>query len=51
MLRILIFIMILFLALPYINKAKNMIADKMPEKISVKKIRNSFDDALDKIKK
>ncbi len=55
MLRILIFIAIIFFALPYINKAKNAIFDKMPDTISVKKIGDSLNEsyksAVDKIKK
>lgn len=55
MLRILIFIAIILLALPYINKAKNAIFDKMPDTISLKKIGDSLNEsykgAVDKIKK
>lgn len=47
--------MILFFALPYVNKAKNAILDKVPDTISVKKITDSLNEsykgAVEKIKK
>lgn len=48
MLRVLIFIILLFLALPYINKAKNTFFDKVPNTISLKKIGDKVGDSISK---
>ena len=44
MIRIIIFIIILFLTMPYINKAKDKILNKMPDTIPLNK-------TLDKLNK
>ena len=55
MLRILIFIVVLFFSIPYIKKAKNAVIQMMPDTISTKKIgdslNKSYKEAIDKVKK
>jgi len=55
MLRLIIFIVILFLALPYINKGKDEILNKLPDTIPINKtldtLKKTSESLKEKIKK